>query len=102
MAKRNLADLGHLSGKRILVRVDFNVPLDKKTGEIKNDRRIRAALPTVRALLDRGAAVIAMSHLGRPEKGTPEERAALKTDRVAARFGELLGQPVRKAADEGI
>ncbi len=100
MAKKTLADLGDLKGKRVLVRVDFNVPLDKKTGAVKNDRRIRAALPTVKALLSAGASVIAMSHLGRPEKATPEERANLKLDKVAARFGELLGAPVAKAADE--
>jgi phosphoglycerate kinase len=100
MPKKTIDDLGDLKGKRVLVRVDFNVPLDKKTGEVKNDRRIRAALPTVRKLLDAGAAVIAMSHLGRPEKATPEERANLTMDRVAARFGELLGRPVKKAAGE--
>jgi phosphoglycerate kinase len=100
MAKKTIDDLGDLKGKRVLVRVDFNVPLDKKTGAVKNDRRIRAALPTVRKLLDAGAAVVAMSHLGRPEKASPEERKNLTTDRVAARFGELLGKPVKKAADE--
>jgi phosphoglycerate kinase len=100
MAKKTLSDLGPLAGKRVLVRADFNVPLDKKTGAVKNDRRIRGALPTVQALLDAGAAVIAMSHLGRPEKATPEERANLTTDKVAARFGELLGRPVKKAAGE--
>src|SRR6476646_10322509 len=99
MPKKTIADLADLSGKKILVRVDFNVPLDKKTGAVKNDRRIRGALPTIRALLDRGAAVIAMSHLGRPEKATPEERKNLTMDRVAARFGELLGRPVKKVAD---
>jgi phosphoglycerate kinase len=98
MAKKTLADLPNLKGKRVLVRVDFNVPLNKKTGAISNDRRIRAALPTVRQLLDRGAAVIAMSHLGRPS-GDPAKDAFLKMDRVAARFGELLGRPVKKAAD---
>jgi phosphoglycerate kinase len=98
MAKKTLADLPNLKGQRVLVRVDFNVPLDKKTGAITNDRRIRAALPTIRQLLDRGAAVIAMSHLGRPS-GDPAKDAPLKMDRVAARFGELLGRPVRKAAD---
>jgi phosphoglycerate kinase len=100
VAKKTVDDLGDLKGKRVLVRVDFNVPLDKKTGAVKNDRRIRAAIPTVRKLLDKGAAVLAMSHLGRPEKATPEERKNLTTDRVAARFGELLGKPVKKAADE--
>ncbi len=98
MAKKTLADLPDLKGKRVLVRVDFNVPLDKKSGAITNDRRIRAALPTIKQLLDRGAAVIAMSHLGRPS-GDPVKDAPLKMDRVAARFGELLGRPVRKAAD---
>src|ERR671928_1840728 len=100
MPKKTLADLGDLRGKRVLVRVDFNVPLDKKTGAVTNDRRIRAALPTVRKLLDAGAAVVAMSHLGRPEKASPEERKNLTMDKVAARFGELLGKPVKTAADE--
>src|SRR6188768_2162394 len=100
MPKKTLSDLGPLAGKKVLVRVDFNVPLDKKTGAVKNDRRIRGAVPTVQALLDAGAAVIAMSHLGRPEKATPEERANLTMDKVAARFAELLGRPVKKAANE--
>jgi phosphoglycerate kinase len=98
MAKKTLADLPDLHGKRVLIRVDFNVPLDKKTGAITNDRRIRAALPTIRQLLDKGAAIIAMSHLGRPS-GDPAKDANLKMERVAARFGELLGRPVKKAAD---
>jgi phosphoglycerate kinase len=98
MPKKTLADLPDLKGKRVLVRVDFNVPLDKKTGAITNDRRIRAALPTIRQLLDRGAAVIAMSHLGRPS-GDPAKDAPLRMDRVAARFAELLGRPVTKAGD---
>jgi phosphoglycerate kinase len=98
--KKTLADLGDLHGKKVLIRVDFNVPLDNKTGAVKNDRRIRGALPTIRKLLDSGAAVIAMSHLGRPEKATPEERKNLTLDKVASRFGELLGRPVKKAADE--
>ena len=100
MPKTTLADLPNLTGKTVLVRVDFNVPLDKKTGAVKNDRRIRAALPTVAALLKAGASVVAMSHLGRPEKATPEERVHLTMDKVAARFGELLGKPVTKAAGE--
>jgi phosphoglycerate kinase len=100
MPKKTIADLGDLRGKRVLIRVDFNVPLDKKTGAVKNDRRIRGALPTIKKLLEAGASVIAMSHLGRPEKASPEERKFLTMDNVAARFGELLGKPVKKAADE--
>ena len=100
MPKKTIDDLGDITGKKVLVRVDFNVPLDKKTGEVKNDRRIRAAIPTIRRLLDAGASVIAMSHLGRPEKATPDERKNLTMDRVAARLGELLSKPVKKAADE--
>jgi phosphoglycerate kinase len=98
MPKKTLADLPDLKGKRVLIRVDFNVPLDKKTGSITNDRRIRAALPTVKHVLGAGAAVIAMSHLGRPS-GDPAKDAILRMDRVAARFGELLGKSVKKAAD---
>ena len=100
MAKRTIDNLGNLTGKKVLVRVDFNVPLDKRTGAVKNDRRIRGALPTIQKLLNAGAAVIAMSHLGRPEKATADERKNLTMDKVAARFGELLGKPVKKAADE--
>ena len=100
MAKKTITDLGDLNGKRVLVRVDFNVPLDKKTGAVKNDRRIRGALPTIRALLDKGAAIVAMSHLGRPEKATTEERANLTMEKVAARFGELLGRPVKFVGSE--
>ena len=100
MPKKSLSDIGNLQGKKVLIRVDFNVPLDKKTGAVKNDRRIRAAVPTVQKLLDAGAAVIAMSHLGRPEKATAEEKKLLTLDKVAVRFGELLHRPVKKAADE--
>jgi phosphoglycerate kinase len=100
MPKKTISDLGDLRGKRVLIRVDFNLPLDKKTGAVKNDRRIRGALPTIKKLLDAGASIIAMSHLGRPEKATPEERKNLTMDKVATRFGELLGKPVKKAADD--
>ena len=100
MPKKTLTDLGNLAGKKVLVRVDFNVPLDKKTGAVKNDRRIRGALPTILALLKAGASVVAMSHLGRPDKASAEERANLTMDKVAARLGELLGQPVAKAGTE--
>src|SRR5215471_9401998 len=95
MAKKTLADLPDLKGKRVLVRVDFNVPLDS-AGNITNDRRIRAALPTIQKLLNNGAAVIVMSHLGRP-KGDPKKDAPFKMDRVAERLGQFLGKPTHKA-----
>jgi phosphoglycerate kinase len=94
MPKQTVQDLKNLSGKRVLVRVDFNVPQDA-TGKITNDRRIRAAVPTIKHLLGAGAAVIVMSHLGRP-KGDPKKDAPFKMDGVAARLGELLGTPVSK------
>jgi phosphoglycerate kinase len=92
--KKTLADLPDIRGKKVLVRVDFNVPLDA-AGNITNDRRIRAALPTLKQLLDRGAAVIVMSHLGRP-KGDPKKDAPFKMDHAGRRLGELLGKPVHK------
>src|SRR5262245_63949200 len=101
MSKKTIQQLGDLTGKKVLVRVDFNVPLDKASGDITNDRRIRAALPTVNYLLSKGAAVIAMSHLGRP-KGEPAADKNLKMDKIAARFGELLGRQVKKTSDEVI
>jgi len=94
MSKKTLADLPDLKGKKVLVRVDFNVPLDA-AGNVTNDRRIRAAVPTLRTLLDAGAGVIVMSHLGRP-KGDPQKDAPFRMDRVAQRLGELLGRPVHK------
>ena len=94
MAKKTLADLKDLRGKRVLIRVDFNVPQDDK-GHITNDRRIRAALPTLRTMLDQGASAIVMSHLGRP-KGDPKKDAPFRMDRAAKRLGELLGRPVHK------
>ncbi len=94
MAKKTLSELGDLRGKRVLIRVDFNVPLDDK-GIITNDRRIRAALPTIRSVLDAGASAIVMSHLGRP-RGDPKKDAIYRMDRVADRLRELLGRPVRK------
>ncbi len=94
MSKKTLANLGDLRGKRVLIRVDFNVPLDDQ-GNVTNDRRIRAALPTIRTALDAGAAVLLMSHLGRP-KGDPKKDAVFKMDKVAARLSQLLGKPVKK------
>jgi phosphoglycerate kinase len=97
MAKKTIADLPDLRGKRALIRVDFNVPLDA-AGNITNDRRIRAAVPTIQKLLDAGAAVIVMSHFGRP-KGDPKKDAPFKMDRVANRLGDILGKPVTKVND---
>ncbi len=91
---KTIDTLGDLRGKRVLVRSDFNVPLDGTT--ITDDGRIRAALPTLTALLDAGAKVIVTAHLGRP-KGTPDPAFSLAP--VAQRLGELLGKPVTLAAD---
>lgn len=91
MAKKTVRDID-VSGKRVLVRVDFNVPLSED-GDIEDDTRIRAALPTLKYLLDKGASLVIMSHLGRP-KGRVVE--SLRLDSVAARLSELLGVPVRK------
>ena len=118
--KKSIRDVD-FQGKKVLLRVDFNVPQDKKTGEITNDKRIRAALPTIQYLLDQGAAVIACSHLGKPaatyaafvkaqvKKGKTEaelnedmwkkSNAKLTLAPVAVRFAELLGRPVQFAAD---
>ena len=91
---KTIDDLGDLRGKRVLVRSDFNVPLDGTT--ITDDGRIRAALPTLQALLAKGARVVVVAHLGRP-KGTPDAKYSLAP--VAERLGELLGQPVALAQD---
>ncbi|MBZ5739991.1 phosphoglycerate kinase [Nocardioides mangrovi] len=88
------AGLGDVAGKRVLVRSDLNVPLDGTT--ITDDKRIRASVPTIRALADAGARVVVTAHLGRP-KGAPEDRYSLRP--VAARLGELLGQDVAFATD---
>jgi phosphoglycerate kinase len=91
MKKKSVRDLSdaEIRGKRALVRVDFNVPIDE-SGVITDDTRIRAALPTFRLLLDRGARPVVLSHLGRP-KGKPDQRYTLQP--VALRLGELLGCP---------
>src|SRR5262245_24196012 len=85
-----------VNNKRVLLRCDFNVPLDKKTGAITDDIRIRESLPTIQHLIRGGGKVVIAAHLGRPDgKVTPE--ASLKP--VAARLAELLGTPVPLAPD---
>jgi phosphoglycerate kinase len=97
MAKQTVADIDP-TGRTVLVRVDFNVPQDD-SGAITDDRRIRMALPTIRAILDRGGRAILMSHLGRPSgKGF---EAAFSLAPVAARLADLLGRPVALASDTG-
>jgi phosphoglycerate kinase len=102
MAKKTIADLGDIRGKRVLVRVDFNVPMDE-AGNITNDRRIVGALPTLQTLLDGGASLIIMSHLGQPE-GDPlaadfrSKNARLGMSRVGDRLAEHLKRPVTKLA----
>ena len=93
--KKTVCDVD-VSGKKVLLRCDFNVPQDKVTGEITSDKRIVAALPTIRYLLEKKAAVIACSHLGKP-KG--EWKAKLSLAPVAQRLSELLGQEVIFAKD---
>ncbi|MDR2982887.1 MAG: phosphoglycerate kinase, partial [Puniceicoccales bacterium] len=85
-----------LSGKRVLMRVDFNVPQDKQTGAITNNARIVAALPTIKYALEKGASVVLMSHLGRPD-GKVNAKYSLKP--VAAELAKLLGKPVAFADD---
>ena len=101
MAKKTIRDLpADLTGKKVLVRLDLNVGIDEKSGEIRNDRRIRAALPTLKNLLSRGASVVAMTHLGRPKPDNPPQKnAPFRLDRVAQRVGEYLKKPVAKAND---
>ncbi|MDF9393140.1 MULTISPECIES: phosphoglycerate kinase [Methylococcus] len=94
MAFKRMTDID-LAGKRVLIREDFNVPV--KDGRVTSDVRIRAALPTIRYALDAGAAVMLMSHLGRPTEGEYVEEFSMKP--VAERLSELLGRPVELVKD---
>ena len=96
MAKKTVDDI-QVKGKRVLVRCDFNVPM--KDGKITNDKRIVAALPTIKKLIADGGKVILCSHLGKPKNG-PEEKFSLAP--VAVRLSELLGQPVVFANDDTV
>src|SRR5579862_1594993 len=93
MTKLSIRDV-KMSGRRVFIRVDFNVPLDD--GKVSEDTRIRATLPTLRLAIDAGARLVLASHLGRP-KGKPDPKYSLKP--VAARLQELLDKPVEFAAD---
>ena len=95
MAKKTIKDLD-LAGKRIFIRVDFNVPQDKQTGEITNTQRITAALPTIQYALDHGASVVLASHLGRPN-GEKVAKYTLKP--IAEKLQEVLGKPVKFLTD---
>jgi phosphoglycerate kinase len=96
MAKKTVDDI-QVKGKRVLVRCDFNVPM--KDGKITNDKRIVAALPTIKKLIADGGKVILCSHLGKPKNG-PEEKFSLAP--VAVRLSELLGQEVVFANDDNV
>lgn len=93
--KKTVRDID-VSGKKVLLRCDFNVPQDKETGAITSDKRIVAALPTIQYLLEQNAAVIACSHLGKPKNG-PDPKLSLRP--VAERLGQLLGREIIMATD---
>jgi phosphoglycerate kinase len=95
MKKKTVRDID-IRGKRVLVRVDFNVPLDVETGAISDDRRIRAALPTIRYLLEQKCRVVLCSHFGRPKGKVVEE---MRLAPIAKRLSELLGLPVATTRD---
>lgn len=97
MAKQTVRDL-NLHGKKVLVRVDFNVP-QTKDGGVSDDRRIRSALPTLNYILEQGGSLILVSHLGRPKGGDPEADKPFRMDPVAKRLEELIGRPVIKVDD---
>ncbi len=95
MAKKTIEDVD-VQGRTVLMRVDFNVPLDKNQ-QVTDDRRIRMALPSIRSVVDRGGKLILMSHLGRPKGKGPEPEFSLRP--VAAQLEQLLGKPVAFAED---
>ena len=95
MNKKTVRDID-VSGKRVLVRADLNIPLDEETGAISDDTRIQAVIPTIRYLIDRKARVILCSHLGRPQGKVVDE---LRLAPVAGRLSEILGSPVEMATD---
>lgn len=84
------------SGKRALIRVDFNVPLNKETFKVNDDTRIRAAIPTIKYILEKGGSVVLMSHLGRPKDGSDQ---AYSLRHIVYRIEELLGKPVKFSSD---
>ncbi|HAZ31101.1 MAG TPA: phosphoglycerate kinase [Dehalococcoidia bacterium] len=95
MEKKTVRDI-EIKDKRVLVRVDFNVPLGKSTGKITDDSRIRGAIPTIQYLIDQGAKAILCSHLGRPKGQVSEE---LRLSLVGERLSQLLGKPVKCTPD---
>ena len=95
MAKKSI-DQVEVSGKAVLMRVDFNVPLNESL-EITDDRRIQMALPSIKSVLDRGGRVVLMSHLGRPKGDENDGKFSLNP--AAKRLGELLGTSVTMATD---
>ena len=95
MAKKSIADV-NVAGKSVLMRVDFNVPLDDH-GNVTDDRRVRMAIPSIRSVIDRGGRVILCSHLGRPESGQDNSKESLKP--AADVLANLLGKPVAFATD---
>lgn len=95
MAKKSIADV-NVTGKTVLMRVDFNVPLDD-SGSVTDDRRIRMAIPSIKSVIDRGGKLILCSHLGRPEPGKDNSKESLKP--AADILATLLGQPVAFATD---
>jgi phosphoglycerate kinase len=95
MEKKTIRDID-VAGKRVLVRVDLNVPLAEDTGQILDDIRIKAVVPTISYLVDKKARVILCSHLGRP-KGKPVD--ALRMAPIAKRLSEIIGKPVATTKD---